>query len=244
MNRIAIGLTTLFLLALHLNAADAPAKRSPKEALQAFNSLIGSWKATGTPEGTREEKQRGFWIETVRWEWQFKGGDAWLTVAFDKGKHFRKGELRYLPEKDLFQLRLETAAQETLRFEGPFKDGRLTLDRRDEDKKQDQRLTVSLLHANRFLYHYQVKPLQSGLYTKLYQVGATKEGVPFAAGDGKPECIVSGGLGTMAVTYKGQTYYVCCSGCRSAFNEEPERYIKEYEESKAKKRDEKKPQPE
>src|SRR5262249_61082512 len=116
----------------------------------------------------------------------------------------------------------------------PFKDGRLTLDRKDGDKKQDQRLVISPLHANRFLYDYYVKPSDRGLYTKLYQVGATKEGVPFAGGDGRPECIVSGGLGTIPVTYKGKTYYVCCSGCRSAFNEDPERFIKEFEEKKAK----------
>jgi ribosomal protein L24E len=241
MKRIVIAAIILFPLSVPLDAADPPAKRTPKEALQAFNSLIGSWKGTGTPEGTREEKQRGFWIETVRWEWQFKGGDAWLCVEFDKGKHFTRGELRYLPDKDRFQFTVQTTAQETLRFEGPLKDGRLTLERKDEDKKQDQRLVISPLHANRFLYDYYVKPSDRGLYTKLYQVGATKEGVPFAAGDGRPECVVSGGLGTMPVTYKGKTYYVCCSGCRSAFNEDPERYVKEFEERKAKEREGKKP---
>ena len=39
----------------------------------------------------------------------------------------------------------------------------------------------------------------------------------------------------MAVSYKGQTYYVCCSGCRDAFHEDPERYIKEYNARKKKK---------
>jgi YHS domain-containing protein len=38
----------------------------------------------------------------------------------------------------------------------------------------------------------------------------------------------------MPVTYKGQTYYVCCTGCRDAFNETPEKYIKEFLERKAK----------
>jgi hypothetical protein len=38
---------------------------------------------------------------------------------------------------------------------------------------------------------------------------------------------------------KGKTYYVCCSGCRSEFNANPEKYIKEYEEAKAKKESEK-----
>jgi len=62
-----------------------------------------------------------------------------------------------------------------------------------------------------------------------------KEGVPFVAGDGKPECIVSGGAGTIAVTFQGQTYYVCCSGCRAEFNETPEKYIKEFQAKKNKK---------
>jgi len=43
----------------------------------------------------------------------------------------------------------------------------------------------------------------------------------------KNECVVSGGLGTMAVQHKGETYYVCCSGCLEAFKESPEKYIAE-----------------
>src|SRR5690242_5313636 len=63
-----------------LPAGDAP-KRTPREALQPFNVLIGSWRGTGVPSGTRAEQQRGFWSETVSWEWQFKGQDAWLKFA-------------------------------------------------------------------------------------------------------------------------------------------------------------------
>lgn len=237
MKRYGLSLLLLLLsIAIDAAAADPPPKRSAKQALQAVQDLIGSWKATGTPEGTREEKQRGFWVETMTWEWQFKGNDAWLKVAIDKGKHFTQGELRYLPEKDRFQLALQTVSKETVRFEGTLKDSVLTLDRLDEKKPEVQRLVFSLLHANRFLYRYEVRPPDRSLFTRLYNVGATKEGVPFAAGDARPECVVSGGLGTMAVIYKGQTYYVCCGGCRTAFNEDPEFYIKEYEAKKAKKK--------
>ena len=66
-------------------------------------------------------------------------------------------------------------------------------------------------------------------FAPVFQVGATKEGVEFAGDDGKPECVVSGGLGTMPVTYKGKTYYVCCTGCRDAFKDDPEKFIKEAE---------------
>jgi hypothetical protein len=234
MTRTCLGLAALLGLALipTTPAADAPAKRSAREALKPLNDLIGSWRATGTPEGTREEKQKGFWTETLTWGWQFKGNDAWLTVTFDKGKYFTKGELRYLADKDSYELKLTTPDKESLAFVGKLDDGRLTLAREDDKKKETQQIVVSLLHANRFLYRYEVKPQGKTLFAKLYQVGCTKEGVEFASGDGKPECIVSGGLGTRPVMYKGKTYYVCCSGCADAFKEDPEKYIMEFEEKK------------
>jgi hypothetical protein len=217
-------------------AADTPAKRPAREALKPFNDLIGSWRCTGTPEGTREEKQKGFWTETLTWSWQFKGDDAWLTATFDKGKYFTKGELRYRADKDDFQLKLTTPAKESLTFVGKLDDGRLTLTRTDDKAKETQQIVVTLLHANRFLYRYEVKPDGKTLFAKLYQVGCTKEGEEFASGDGKPECIVSGGLGRITVTYKGQSYTVCCSGCAEAFKEDPEKYIKEFEAKKKKKK--------
>ena len=99
---------------------------------------------------------------------------------------------------------------------------------------ETQRIVLTLLHANRILYRYEVKPQGKALFARVFQVGATKEGTSFAAGDGRPECVVSGGLGTITVVYQGQTYYVCCSGCRDEFRENPEKYIKEFKQRKAK----------
>ncbi len=214
-------------------AGERPEKRSPKEALRVFNDLIGPWRATGTPEGTQREKQKGFWQESHQWAWKFKGEDAWLKVAIENGKYFTQGELHYLPDKDQFQHYLKTTAQETMTFIGGFKDHVLTLDRQDEKTQETQRLVLSLIHWNRFLYRYEVKPADKTLFAKVYQVGAVRDDVPYAGpGDSSPECIVTGGLGTIKVTYKGQTYYVCCSGCRDAFKDDPEKYIKEFEEKK------------
>jgi YHS domain len=242
MHRTHFGLAGLLLLvAVSAGAAaDQPGKRSPRQALQAFNELIGSWRGTGQPEGTLQEKQRGFWTEEQKWEWQFKADDAWLKVAIDKGKYFTAGDLRYLPDRDLFRLTLTTPDKETLAFEGPLKDRKLTVERTDDKTKEAQRLVVTLLHANRFLYRYEAKPADRPTFKRVYEVGVTKEGVAFAGpGDNEPECIVSGGRGTIPVTYKGQTYYVCCTGCRDAFKDDPEKYLKEFAERKAKEAKEK-----
>lgn len=217
-------------------AADAVGKeKSPREALQAVHDLVGKWSGTGTPFGTREERDRGYWKETIDWKWQFKGQDAWLRADIDKGKHYTRFELRYLPKKDGYELKAWTAVgKQEQTFEGKLARKLLTVSRQDEKTKQGQRLVFSLLHSNRHLVTYETKAANHTVYTRVYQVGATLQGVPFASEDGKPECVVSGGLGTMAVMHKGKTYYVCCTGCRDEFKENPEKYIKEAE-AKAKK---------
>src|SRR5437763_1789938 len=61
-----------------------------------------------------------------------------------------------------------------------------------------------------------------------------KEGESLGTTGKKNECIVTGGLGTIAVTYMGETFYVCCTGCRDAFNEEPAKFVKAFKEKKGK----------
>jgi YHS domain-containing protein len=224
---------------LPLLSAGAPAAKSARDALQPFNDLIGTWRCTGQPSGSFEEKQKGFWTESLAIEWQFKGKDAWLKLDFSKEKEskseprFVKGELRYRPATDDFSLTLVTPKKESQVYTGKLEQRHLLLERTEGDVVH--RLKLSLWHANRFTYGYATRPAGNTRITSHWSVGATKEGVAFAAGDGSPECIVSGGKGTMAVTYQGKTYYVCCSGCRSEFNESPQKYIDEYNAKKAKK---------
>jgi hypothetical protein len=216
-------------------AADSPKATPAREALKPFNILVGSWKGTGIPEGTQEDRQKGHWIETVAWEWQFKGDDAWLTVTFDKGKHFVRGELRHVPAKDQIHLSLVTVDKQTLTYSGTLKGKQLALERDVPDSKVVERLTFSLLHDNRITYRLETRPASGTALTRKYLVGLTKEGVPFAdVGKSERECIVSGGLGTIAVTYEGKTYYVCCSGCRDEFKENPAKYVKEWEAKRKK----------
>jgi YHS domain-containing protein len=223
----------LFLLAVNLLSPPAePTPKTAKEALQPFNALIGSWKGTGYPDGSREERQKGFWRETLAFAWHFKGSDVAVYATIDKGKHFTRWEFRYLPEKSAYQLTATTPNRDTQKYTGVLSAGKqgeqiFTFTR--TDSTESQRLVITLLHRNRFLYRVETKPKGAPVFARQYQVGATKEGEPFASVPTGPECVVSGGQAKIAVSYKGKTYYVCCSGCRDAFNDDPEKFVREYE---------------
>jgi hypothetical protein len=235
MKRLFVGGALLAALVL---LAPGPACRSGepasvKEALQALNGFIGPWEGSGTSEQDRTE----IWKESARWGWRFKGKDAWLTLAIHNGKHFKKGEMRYLLDREVYQLTLFDRADKALVFEGNFKGKRLKLTRKDKATGATQEIQIYQAGDGlRFLYEYAVKPPNRTLFSREFQVAMTRKGESFGAAAKKVECIVTGGLGTMPVSYNGQTYYVCCSGCRDAFNEDPERYIKELQARK-KKRD-------
>ena len=227
-------MTIFWLGAVLVVSADSV---GPKEALAPFNVLVGSWKGTGTLDAPKSDKGKEFWTETVTWGWKFKGTDAWLTAAFEGSKHFTSGELRYLPGTKTFRLTVTTPEKQSLVYTGPLAVGRnkesiLTLER--TEGVNSERLVWTLPHHNRHLYRLDAKTAAGGAFVRRWQVGATKEGEPFASLPNEKECVVSGGRGTIAVSHNGTTYYVCCTGCKEAFAEEPEKYIKEFEAKRKK----------
>lgn len=239
--RVRVASIVVLILVTAGLIADQPAakQKSPRVALQAFGDVIGVWNGTGSPAGSLQDKQKGFWVEKMDWGWQFKGSDAWIKIDFDKSKNYTLGELRYVPEKDQFALTLTTVNKEKVTYVGGIQTRDttkvFTLDR--DDAKDSHRLVFTFLHANRFLIKYEVKPEGRPLYALKWSVGATKDGESFAAGPSGYECVVSGGRGTSAVSFMGKTYYVCCSGCRDEFNATPAKYVKEHEDKlKAKKK--------
>jgi hypothetical protein len=224
----------LVVLIASASLAEEPAKNTPADRLKPFNLLIGKWNGAGVPDGPPDKRQSEHWQETLEWGWRFKGEDAWLTLAIDKGKYFKSGELRPAAQAGAYELKLETTAGESRLYQGVFKERYLIVERTDEKTKETDKLTFALLHHNRVTYTHEFKPAGKTFFTKLYRVGATKDGEPFVeVGFNEKECVVSGGQGTAAVMFKGKTYYVCCSGCRDAFNDSPEKYVVEFEKKRA-----------
>jgi YHS domain-containing protein len=77
---------------------------------------------------------------------------------------------------------------------------------------------------------FEKRPEQQSFFTRSGEVGYQRQGTKIAAVGGTgPICVVTGGAGTIAVTHKGKTYYVCCTGCRDAFLDDPEGTLATYE---------------
>jgi YHS domain len=229
-----------FALLLGLPAFALPAARDDKaevkEALQALQDFIGEWQANGSPDKPRIDPRDPTWKETLSWAWRFKGDDAWLTLNVKDGKVLASAELRYLPAKKKYQLTATGADGVRRVFEGELKNDMLRFERTDPGTKEVQQITMNTAAEGvRFIYHVGHKPAGSTLLRKDFLIAATKQGESLAGKEKKVECVVSGGLGTIPVSYKGETYYVCCSGCRDAFNDDPEKYIAEFKAKKAKK---------
>lgn len=230
-----LGYVLLFpLLALVLAPVSAKddEPKSPKAALQMLNEYIGNWNGSGNPDKPKPDP-KDIWKESIELGWKFKGKDSWLILNFNNDKKFKGGEMRYSMEKKVYLLTLLDKQDKKLLFEGELKEPYLTFERTDPDTKELQQIKMNLAgDGARLTFRYGTASSGKKLIAKDYVVGCTKEGFSLGAKEKKNECIVSGGLGTSAVSYKGQTYYVCCSGCRDAFNEDPEKYIKEYEAKK------------
>ncbi|MFO0845208.1 MAG: YHS domain-containing protein [Gemmataceae bacterium] len=219
---VALGL-------LSARAGADPSRKSAREALQGFHDLIGSWKGSGTPQqGTREQRDRGFWQEAITWQWQFKDKDAWLRKPTSRRGSIT-GSSAHSPREGC------------LRVEGDHRgegdtDVHRQARRQEADRRADRRDGEAGAAAGVLAAALQPAPVLprgeagGGVVHAGLPGGATKQ--EFASVDKGPECIVPGGLGTIPVAYKGKTYYVCCTGCRDAFREEPEKYIKEFEEAK------------
>jgi YHS domain-containing protein len=213
----------MLALLLILLAPTEPTK--PTEAFRPLGSLIGSWKGTGKPDA----KPKEFWTEKLAWAWAFgKKGEAWLELTVEKSASIATAKLTHDAKTEKFTLVVTAPDKSEKTYTGTLSTGKqketlLVVERAEGDITEEFRITI--LHENRYLYQLSTKPKDASEYTRLWQVGCTKEGQPFATST-ENECIVSGGKGTIEVTHAGKTYFVCCSGCKAEFKSDPEKFIK------------------
>src|SRR5581483_9176576 len=134
----------------------------PKEALQAFQEFIGGWK------GQASTKKGGFFKEGSSWGWRFKGKDAWMTVENDNGSLFKKGELRFLPDKEKYQLTLTDKDGHKNVYEGELKKNILVVERTDPDSGDTEQIKLNTAGGgDRLVYTFLTKPEGRTMYNQI-----------------------------------------------------------------------------
>jgi hypothetical protein len=234
---LPVGLLTALLgLSLHLAAADDDDKDTAKEALKEVQDFVGDWDGTGGPDKPRPSPRDPIWNEKLGWSWRFKGNDAWLAMKVNDGKLLKAAELRYLPAREIYQLTTIDREDKKLTYEGKLKSETLTFERVDPKTKETQQIKMNLAAEGvRFIYRMAHRSEGSTLWKRDYMIACTRKGESLAKRESKNVCVVTGGLGTKAVTYMGETFWVCCSGCEEAFKENPAKYVAEFKAKKNKK---------
>jgi hypothetical protein len=209
-------------------AQSAEKSDTAKEALKALNEFVGQWKGNGETKSGKSE----LWKESAEWSWDLKGAAPALKFKTTGGKQFSEAALRYLPEQKKYQLTIKAADGKEQVYTGAIKAKKLVLTFDEAGSKDKYTIEMSTNNDGaRFVYNVAVQKKGVGIARRMIEVGLSKEGVSLAGGK-KNECIVTGGLGTIAVSYAGKTYYVCCTGCRDEFLASPKKYVEEYEKSK------------
>jgi hypothetical protein len=190
-----------------------------KKSLAALQDYVGTWKGAGQ---VRRGSTQGAWIEESEWVWQFDKKGAAIVQKSAKGKFVRQLELRAAQQQGEFVATVKTPQGVELLFAGKLDEsGRLVLVNKDPQNQVVGRISIRIVAAGKRMIVMYEKLLTGTLYTQLGELGSTRKGSMFGGGAAMIECIVSGGKGTIPVRFNGKTYYVCCSGCRDYFNDNP-----------------------
>lgn len=217
------------------DADAAPASRAAiQEALAEFNPLIGGWRGVGQPV---RNSNKGSWSETAEWIWELKKDHVGIRYAVKDGKHLHSALLTWDAKDEEFELLATLPDRSERKYRGTLTGNKLTLQSAPDDAGEVHQIVVTQLNEKRTLVLFQTRAKGQQQFNRVAEVGYTREGTKLAEeGIGGPECIVTGGKGTMSTVYKGKTYWFCCTGCRDAFFDDPDTIIAQAEEKAAKKK--------
>lgn len=210
-------------------SGDQPSERTRESilaALDPLSHLVGEWRGIAQP---RRGSSAGAWKEgqSVAWSWQpdrtglrwaIKESELWTTALVSPGE-----------KADELTLLVTRPDESTLILKGKLDGKKAVFESDPDDNDQIQRITLTLLNGDRVIWLHERRRDGQSFTARIAEIGTQREGTRLAtsSSDG-PECVVTGGKGTIPVMHAGKTYYVCCTGCRDAFNDDPEGILAEW----------------
>lgn len=219
----------LITASLLLAAADKPKDAvDQKDRLAKVQQLVGAWRGVGQPQrGSTKDS----WVEEADWVWSFAEAEPALVAKLPQGKYFKALKLVAGSKNGQYTLLATPAAGgDEIRYGGQLDDqGQLVLNAENPVNDLPQRLSFRFVaNGDRLLVLLERKSATSDQLVRRAEIGYTRQGSGFGKNTAQRECIVTGGLGTIEVSYEGKTYYVCCTGCRDYFNDDPKKVLAEY----------------
>lgn len=211
-----------------------------KKALKPIQVVLGPWHAIIDKTKSYEDLQ---WV----WDWKTDRAQPALAMATKgDGEYFKSARLTYLVEDAKFQMTLTDKEGKQRVLQGTYLEE--PTDKPGEDKRQTPQRTYKLQLTevgdakdrwqivmnqqdnNRYLL--ELSRLRGSRFVRFDTAASQREGTSFALSDSdykEKTCVISQGLGTIQVSHKGKSYWVCCSGCKAAFEEDPEKWIAKFE---------------
>lgn len=212
---------------------------SARAALKPLQILIGNWNGTS----------RKAILDQPNWVWDLKTDPKQpaIRIKSEKGQYVRDGRLTFSPASQEYEFTATDGDGKQRIFRGTFSQEvqdvpgddkklqrtyklELTEPKADADGEQ-WRIVINQQENNRYIMELDRKR-GSSPFLRVDTINTQREGTSFALSDtdyGDKTCVVSQGLGTTSVSYKGKSYWVCCSGCKAAFEDDPERWVAKFE---------------
>jgi hypothetical protein len=219
-------------------------------ALKPLQVMLGKWEGkTRKPTGDFSA------VDYPSWVWDFKTDPTQpaLVMSSQEGNPYLKSaRLTFDGAHERYRLESVAGTGEERTYEGSFSE-KPRLEDVDGDTVPDQlykleltevtdgapkeawRLVFNQQQNNRYLMEVYRKRGQRD-FRRHDTVANQRSETSFAQKDddyGKRTCIITQGLGTITVSFQGQTYYVCCSGCKATFEDDPQKWIARFKKQQA-----------
>ena len=192
--------------------------------------MVGQWRVSGQP---KRGSSAGAWTTSGKRQW-----DIGVDGEPVKSKRLRL-TLATGPKAGVIEFQADQTSGEfkTMKFLSPKGDERQferllqeSSDRfvylsTDSKGVNEERWTFQQRSRDRWLVLLEGRKTKTGEWSRIVEIGLTRDGTSIALGDGQPKCIVTGGQGTISVNVGGKSYFVCCSGCREALLDDPQAFI-------------------
>jgi len=188
--------------------------------------LMGRWRMTGQ---AKRGSTQGAWTSPANADWAGSPDARQITISIPESETIRSMSVRIDPKTGDaigLELQMQKADARNLVRRSESREDNFVFEEEGKPGREIYRVTLVRKARDRWTGTLELRKSGSGNWTRFQELGMTRQGTTIAQGSGQPECVVTGGLGDIAVTVKGRTVYVCCSGCRETLLADPVAFLK------------------